>query len=126
MTAGSTVNDRSTRCVSQNLVQGTGAPTRGAAANNENLNQAAGVRLIGAGASLIQRSNIVDNSYGVFNAQLDGTTANTAVPVQAENNWWGLRANATDQPRSRRSRRRPTRRRRRTRSTARQVGGRHR
>src|SRR5262249_17681718 len=29
--------------------------------------------------------------YGVFNATLDGTTANTAVPVKAENNWWGLR-----------------------------------
>ena len=65
---------------------------------NEFLNQASGLRLIGAGASQIQRSNIVDNSYGVFNAQLDGAAANNAVPIQAENNWWGLRANATTNP----------------------------
>ena len=82
-------------------MQGTGAPTRGAAAGNEFLNQAAGLRLIGAGPSQIQRSNIVDNSYGVFNAQLDGTAANNAVPIRAENNWWGLRGQRDDQPRSR-------------------------
>ena len=49
VTAGSTVNIIDT-LLSQNLVQGTGAPTRGAAAGNEFLNQAAGLRLIGAGA----------------------------------------------------------------------------
>ena len=90
VTAGSTVNVVDS-LLSQNLVQGTGAPTRGAAANNENLNKGAGLRLIGAGPSQIQRSNIVDNSYGAFNVGLDGTTANTATPLTAQNNWWGLR-----------------------------------
>ena len=97
VTAGSTVNVIDT-LLTQNLVQGTGAPTRGAAAGNEFLNQASGLRLIGAGPSQIQRSNIVDNSYGVFNAQLDGAAANNAVPIRAMNNWWGLRANATTNP----------------------------
>ena len=97
VTAGSSVNIADT-LLTQNLVQGTGAPTRGAAAGNEFLNQASGLRLIGAGASQIQRSNIVDNSYGVFNAQLDGAAANNAVPIRASNNWWGLRANATTNP----------------------------
>ncbi len=97
VTAGSTVNVIDT-LLTQNLVQGTGAPTRGAAAGNEFLNQASGLRLIGAGPSQIQRSNIVDNSYGVFNAQLDGAAANNAIPIRAMNNWWGLRANATTNP----------------------------
>jgi hypothetical protein len=97
VTAGSTVNIIDT-LLSQNLVQGTDAPVRGQATNNDALNQAAGLRLIGAGASQIQRSNIVDNSYGIFNAQLDGTTANNAVPIKAMNNWWGLRGNATTNP----------------------------
>ena len=90
VTAGSTVNVIDS-LLSQNLVQGTGAPTRGAAANNENLNKGAGLRLIGAGPSQILRSNIVDNSYGAFNVGLDGTSANTATPLTAQNNWWGLR-----------------------------------
>ena len=93
VTAGSSVSITDT-LVSQNLAQGTLAPTRGAAANNENLNKAAGVRLIGAATSQLIRSNIVNNSYGVFNVGLDGTTANTATPVRAENNWWGLRGTA--------------------------------
>jgi hypothetical protein len=94
ITAGSsaTITDNT---ISQNLVQGTGAPNRsGASVNNENLNKAAAVRLIGGAASVFQRNNLTDNSYGVFNVQLDGTTANTAVPVKAENNWWGLRTGA--------------------------------
>ena len=76
--------------VSQNLVHGEGAPTAGTPLNNSNLALGAGVRLVGAGASSIARSNIVDNAYGVLNLQADGTTANTATPVAAENNWWGL------------------------------------
>ena len=93
ITAGSsaTLTDNT---ISQNLVQGTGAPARGAATNNVSLRLGAGVRLIGAGASVFSRNNITDNAYGVFNVQLDGTTANTAVPVKAENNWWGLRTGA--------------------------------
>jgi len=90
ITAGSSATITDT-LISQNLVQGTNAPTRGAATNNANLWMGAGVRLIGAAATLMNRSNIVDNAYGVYNAQLDGTTANTAVPVNATNNWWGLR-----------------------------------
>jgi len=39
-------------------------------------------------------NNFTDNAYGVFNAQLDGAAANTAAPVKAENNWWGLRYTA--------------------------------
>ena len=92
VTAGSSVNMVDT-LVSQNLVQGTGAPVRGAATNNAKLwrgrRRAPGRR---RGARILQRNNIVNNSYGVFNVGLDGTTANTAVPVTAENNWWGLRA----------------------------------
>ena len=53
------------------------------------------VRLQGAGASTIHTSNINDNAYGVFNVGLDGATANTGTPVNAENNYWGLRTNAT-------------------------------
>jgi hypothetical protein len=90
ITAGSSATITDT-LISQNLVQGTGAPARGAATNNAALSMGAGVRLIGAAATLMNKSNIVDNAYGVYNAQLDGTTANTAVPVKAENNWWGLR-----------------------------------
>jgi hypothetical protein len=89
--------------VTQNLVNGTGAPVRQTfAANgtlqnpgtdgNANLSLGAGIRLVGANAagSLITRNNIVDNAYGVFNAAADGTTP-SAVAVPAESNWWGLR-----------------------------------
>ena len=63
--------------------------------NNANLPLGAGVRLIGAGASTVHTTNITDNAYGIYNVGLDGTTANTATPVNAENNFWGLRTNAT-------------------------------
>ena len=99
VTAGSTVNVIDT-LLTQNLVQGTGAPTRGAAAGNEFLNKASGLRLIGAGPSQIQRSNIVDNSYGVFNAQLDGAAANNAVPIRADEQLVGPARQRDDQPRS--------------------------
>ena len=89
--------------VTQNLVNGTGAPVRQTFTNagvpqnpgtagNANLWLGAGIRLVGADAagSLITRNNIVDNAYGVFNAEADGTTA-SAVAVPATDNWWGKR-----------------------------------
>jgi hypothetical protein len=77
--------------ISQNLVQGTGAPVRNSATNRENLSLAAGVRLVGANVSgsSVTRTNIVDNAFGVFNAGEDGT-ADAASPLKAEHNWWGL------------------------------------
>ena len=61
--------------VTQNLVQGTGAPVRNSTTNNANLRQAAGIRLVGANASdsSVTRTNIVDNAYGVLNAAADGS-----------------------------------------------------
>jgi hypothetical protein len=100
ITAGSSAT-LTNNTITQNLVQGTNAPARGStpqAGNNANLWLGAGVRLIGAGASVFSRNNLTDNAYGVYNAQLDGTTANTAVPVKAENNWWGLRTTAITTP----------------------------
>ncbi|WP_157591773.1 Ig-like domain-containing protein [Solirubrobacter soli] len=84
--------------ISQNLVHGAGAPTRGAATNNANLPLGAGVRLVGAAASTASRNNILDNAYGAINVQLDGTTPNTATPFVAENNWWGLRSTGSTLP----------------------------
>jgi len=99
--------------ISQNLVNGTGAPTRTSTANNQNLLLGAGVRYLGAkiaqysGAtgqviySRIGTSNVIDNAYGVMNLAADGSTAVTGNPnatelqsmgnlLKAENNWWGL------------------------------------
>jgi hypothetical protein len=107
--------------VSQNLVNGTGAPTRNSTANNENLTLAAGVRYLGAKIaqyssatgqvvySRIDTSNIIDNAYGVMNLAADGATAVTGNPnatelqnmgnlLKAENNWWGLRFNSQTNP----------------------------
>jgi hypothetical protein len=83
--------------ISQNLVNGTGAPVRGITApdatNNANLSLGAGLRYAGArltsytGAtglvvdSRIQRSNIVDNAYGAINVAADGVTANVGLPI---------------------------------------------
>lgn len=94
VTSGSVVNITN-NTISANFVHGTGAPTQNSATNNANLPLGAGVRLIGAGASTINASNLTDNAYGVNNVALDGTTANTGTPVNAENNFWGLRTNAT-------------------------------
>lgn len=94
VTSGSTLNVTDATIVA-NFVHGTGAPTQNSATNNANLSLGSGVRLQGAAASTIHTSNISDNAYGVFNVGLDGTTANTATPVNAENNFWGLRTNAT-------------------------------
>lgn len=97
--------------ISQNLVNGTGAPVRGASTDNANLTLAAGIRLLGASLtayseedgqtihSFASRSNIVDNAYGVLNLGTDGTTTATGTPAstdalgdvfRAEDNWWGL------------------------------------
>ncbi len=77
--------------ISQNLVNGTEAPLYNTATNNQNLSLGAGLRLIGAGPSSVTHSNVTDNAYGVFNVMLDGATDNDAVPVDATQNWWGLR-----------------------------------
>ncbi len=74
VTAGASANVTDS-ILSQNLVLGTGAPTRNSATNNANLPQGSGARFIGAGTSSISNSNVVDNAYGVENQTLDGTTA---------------------------------------------------
>ena len=99
--------------VSSNLVNGTGAPVQSMypptpnndpyllgdhSTNNENLHLGAGVRLVGAGASTIAQSNITDNAFGVLNTTSDGTTANSGTPVNASNNWWGLRTGTVTLP----------------------------
>src|SRR5215468_4476682 len=99
--------------VSSNLVNGTGAPIQSVYAptpnndpyplgdhadNNQNLRLAAGVRLVGAGSSSITDSNITDNAFGVLNTTSDGTTPNTATPVTATNDWWGLRTGNVSLP----------------------------
>ena len=94
VTAGSAVSITDAT-ISANEVHGTGAPTYGSTTNNANLPLGAGVRLIGAGASSITASNLTDNAYGAYNVGLDGAAANTAAPLAAENNFWGLRVNAT-------------------------------
>ncbi len=94
VTAGATATVTDS-ILSQNLVNGTGAPTRSSntvpnSTNNANLPLGSGARFIGAGTSSISSSNVVDNAYGVQNHELDGTTP-AATPMAAENNWWGLR-----------------------------------
>jgi hypothetical protein len=99
--------------VSSNLVNGTGSPVQSVyaptpdndpyplgdhAENNASLRLGAGVRLVGADTSTITSSNITDNAFGVLNTALDGTTANTATPVAAANDWWGLRTGAVTLP----------------------------
>jgi hypothetical protein len=91
--------------ISQNLVNGTGAPARSTVAatgavtpnstNNANLALGAGIRLVGAGLtsysssngqvilSSASSSNITDNAYGVLNLGLDGTTTSTGTPTSA-------------------------------------------
>jgi hypothetical protein len=81
--------------IAQNLVNGAAAPAYGATTNNENLSLGAGLRLIGAGSSTVTHSNITDNAYGAYNVGLDGTTPNTANPLGAIENWWGLNPSVT-------------------------------
>jgi hypothetical protein len=112
VTAGSSVQ-MSGDTVSSNLVHGTGAPIGSVfaptpnndpyplgnhAENNQNLRYGAAVRLVGAGASTITRSNITDNAFAVLNTGLDGVTPNTATPVSATNDWWGLRTGSVTLP----------------------------
>ena len=86
--------------IASNAVNGAGVPTRSTfnagcttltpqTANNANLSLGSGIRLIGADASTVSRTNLVDNSYAVVNLAADGTSPNAAVPLVAENNWWG-------------------------------------
>lgn len=97
VTAGSVLNVTDAT-ISANLVHGTGAPLPNSVTNNANLPLGAGIRLQGAAASTVSGSNLTDNAFGIYNVGLDGTTANTGTPVNAENNWWGLRTNATLNP----------------------------
>src|SRR6185312_2882967 len=66
--------------------------------NNQNLRLGAGVRLVGAAASTVLRSNITDNAFGVLNTKLDGVSNNSTTPVLASNNWWGLRTGTVALP----------------------------
>jgi hypothetical protein len=99
--------------VSSNLVNGSGSPVQSVFAptpnndpyplgnhadNNQNLWLGAGVRFVGAAASTISASNVTDNAFGVINTTLDGTSANTATPVTAQNDWWGLRTGQVTLP----------------------------
>ncbi len=112
VTAGASVQ-MSGDTVSSNLVHGTNSPIGSVfaptpnndpyplgnhAENNQNLRLGAAVRLVGAAASTITRSNITDNAFGVLNTTLDGVTPNTATPVSAPNNWWGLRTGTVTLP----------------------------
>jgi hypothetical protein len=106
VTGGATVAIKDS-LISQNLVNGTGAPPYShygektndppviETANNSNLALAAALRLIGAGASTVSHSNLVDNAYGAYNADLTGTAPNTATPLTATENWWGMAVKAT-------------------------------
>ena len=112
VTAGASVQMSDTT-ISSNFVHGQGAPVASVfaptpnndpyslgnhAENNANLRLGAGVRLVGAAASSITKSNIVDNAFGVLNTAADGVTNNSARPVQAQNNWWAVRTGALTLP----------------------------
>jgi hypothetical protein len=112
VTAGASVQVSDTT-ISSNFVHGTDRPIGTVLAptpnndpyplgnhaeNNQNLRLGAGLRLIGAAASSITTSNITDNAFGVLNTTLDGVTNNTSAPVQAQDDWWGLRAGAVTLP----------------------------
>ncbi len=109
--AGATV-DVNDSTISQNLVNGEASPVYSFVkeetkegkrvkvvvsekTNNANLSMAAGVRLLGAGASTITNSNLTDNGYGVLNLNGAGNAPATANPVAAPNDWWGLWTEAT-------------------------------
>jgi len=105
--AGGATVDINDSTISQNLVNGEASPVYSFVeektvegkrvkvtvlekTNNANLTMAAGVRLLGAGASTITNSNVTDNGYGVLNLNGAGTAPATATPVSALNDWWGL------------------------------------
>jgi hypothetical protein len=112
VTAGASVQ-MSDDTISSNLVHGEGAPVASVfaptpnndpyplgnhAEHNANLRLGAGLRLVGAAASSITDSNIADNAFGVLNTTADGVANNTATPVQAQRDWWGLRTGAVTLP----------------------------
>jgi hypothetical protein len=112
VTAGASVQI-SGSTISSNLVHGANAPIGTVLAptpnndpfalgnhaeNNQNLRLGAGVRLVGAAASSAKQSNITDNAFGVLNTTLDGLNNNTATPVAAQNDYWGLRVGSSSAP----------------------------
>lgn len=82
VTAGSTL-DFSSGIVSQNFMAGAGSDA------NAQLADAAGFRFIGAGASSVTESNVLNNGYGIVNSEIDGVDPNVTEPVDASDNFWG-------------------------------------
>jgi hypothetical protein len=116
VTAGASVQIAGST-ITSNLVHGAGAPVASItspapawsigsttyavgnhAENNQNLRLGAAVRLVGAAASSVTQSNITDNAFGVLNTTIDGQSNNTATPVAAQNDWWGLRTGTVTLP----------------------------
>ncbi len=109
VTAGASV-DISGSTISSNFVHGANAPIGSVLAptpnndpfplgnhaeNNQNLRLGSGVRLVGAAASSVTQSNVTDNAFGVLNTTLNGLANNTATPVAAQNDYWGLRVGSS-------------------------------
>ena len=112
VTAGASIQMTGTT-ISSNLVHGANSPIGTVLAptpnndpfalgnhaeNNQNLRLGAGVRLVGAAASSVTQSNVTDNAFGVLNTTLNGLANNTATPVAAQNNYWGLRVGSSSAP----------------------------
>ena len=112
VTAGASIQITGTT-ISSNLVHGANAPIGSVfaptpnndpfalgnhAENNQNLRLGAGVRLVGAAASSVTQSNVTDNAFGVLNTTLNGLANNTATPVVAQNDYWGLRVGSSSAP----------------------------
>ena len=112
VTAGASIQVTGTT-ISSNLVHGANAPIGSVfaptpnndpfalgnhAENNQNLRLGAGVRLVGAAASSVTQSNVTDNAFGVLNTTLNGLANNTATPLVAQNDYWGLRVGSSSAP----------------------------
>ena len=112
VTAGASIQITGTT-ISSNLVHGANAPIGSVLAptpnndpfalgnhaeNNQNLRLGAGVRLVGAAASSVTQSNVTDNAFGVLNTTLNGLANNTATPLAAQNDYWGLRVGSSSAP----------------------------
>ena len=112
VTAGASVQI-SGSTITSNLVHGQNAPIGTVLAptpnndpfvlgnhaeNNQNLRLGAAVRLVGAAASSVTQSNITDNAFGILNTTLDGFLNNSAAPVAAQNDYWGLRVGSSSAP----------------------------
>ena len=112
VTAGASIQITGTT-ISSNFVHGANAPIGSVLAptpnnnpfalgnhaeNNQNLRLGAGVRLVGAAASSVTQSNVTDNAFGVLNTTLNGLANNTATPVAAQNDYWGLRVGSSAAP----------------------------